>query len=72
MERQIVLTVDPENGKLIRVEKVDGEKRIPAYEVEPAELSNVSLKHVGVIFHRRKNPDCFYFHYLGSLWEVCF
>jgi hypothetical protein len=72
MERQIVLTVDPQN-KVVRVEKIDDTgKRVPACQVEPGELADVPLKHVGVILHRRKNPDCFYFDYLGSIWEVCF
>lgn len=73
MEREIVLTLDSARGKLINVEKIDDKgERVGACTVKPAELADASLKHVGVIFHRHKNPDCFYFEYLGSIWEVCF
>jgi hypothetical protein len=71
MARQIVITLNDAN-EMVRVDGINEGKPVEGKPGSPEELRGKTLKHVGVVFHYRKNPECFYYEYLGSIWEVCF
>jgi hypothetical protein len=72
--QQIILTVNAANGRVIDVQGVGNVSRRTNPDINPGDpdLYAANLKHVGVMFHQHKNPDCFYFQYLNSIWEICF
>ena len=70
--KQIILTVNVANGKVLDVEAVGHATLKTCPEITLEDLSAADLKHVGVMFHQHRNPSCFYFQYLGSIWEICF
>lgn len=69
-EKQIHLTVDVEKGKVTVVSSTGG--IMEPRTIDPKELIAANVKYVGVLYHQRRNPSCFYFDYLGSIFEICF
>jgi hypothetical protein len=71
--KQVILHVDPVNGKVINVTGYGNITRKEPSEIDPAELTaGGPFRHAGTLYHRHTNPDCFYFEYIGSIWEICF
>jgi hypothetical protein len=71
--KQVVLTVDAVNGKVTDVTGNGNITRKEPCEIDPEQLrAGGPFRHVGTLYQRRTNPSCFYFEYLGSIWEVCF
>jgi hypothetical protein len=71
--KQVVLTVDAANGKVTNVTGIGNLTRKAPSEIDVEELrAGGPFRHVGTIYHRHTNPDCFYFEFLGSIWEICF
>jgi hypothetical protein len=72
-DKQVVLTVDVVNGKVTDVTGVGNISRVEPCDLNLEDLRAAgNFKHVGTLYHRHNNPYCFYFEYLGSIWEICF
>lgn len=71
--KQVVLTVNTANGKVTDVTGVGNITRKEPSEINLEELRAAgNFKHAGTLYHRHTNPSCFYFEFLGSIWEICF